>query len=319
MSAQPPTRTPPEAMVVFATHDGGDTLARTLSAMANLAAPAGGWRLLVIDNAGDAQSHATLQSFATSLPLEILVEPCKGKNRALNRALTHLAANLADIELVVFTDDDVIPERDWLLALLASARAHPDADLFGGKIEPAFETPPPAWLAQFDHVFDMLFARTAHQDSGPCAPEALFGPNLAIRGAVLADGPLRFDEAFGPDGGAVYAMGSETELCLRLSRAGRKARFVAEAKVSHLVASGQMQESWVLARAFRHGLGEALRLRAAPPQPAWPLCLNMARMAASGALKGALALALSDSVLRRAAAFNRAWARGAAAGLLRPR
>ena len=79
---------------------------------------------------------------------------------------------------------------------------------------------------------------------------------MAVRAAVFADG-TRFAEHVGPDGSKpLYAMGSETELLRRLEAAGHRGWFEAGARVRHIVRPEQMEERWILDRAYRYGVGE---------------------------------------------------------------
>jgi hypothetical protein len=79
---------------------------------------------------------------------------------------------------------------------------------------------------------------------------------MAIRRQIF-DAGFRFAEHVGPDATtAVYAMGSETEMLRRLDAAGYRGWFEAEAQVGHIVRSEQMEEAWILARAYRYGRSE---------------------------------------------------------------
>jgi hypothetical protein len=105
-------------------------------------------------------------------------------------------------------------------------------------------------------------------------------------------------------------MGGETELLRRLSAAGHRAWFAADARVRHIVRPEQLTEAWILERAYRYGLGEgrhhlgrlgvpglalhalasnarALALRPFPPSPRRLRALFRARCL-SGALAGVL-------------------------------
>lgn len=219
-----------------------------LDAFAVLQPPHGGWHVLAVDNGSTDDTLRILNGASERLPLAVLQEPQAGKNRALNHALDHVRG-----DLLVLTDDDVVPERDWLLQLEAGAREHPDCDVFGGTIRPVWPAPPPAWLTEAGLPLHVLYA-LADRPSGPCAPSDIFGPNMAIRTQLFREG-LRFNPSVGPDGTARYAMGSETELLLRLEHAGHRAWFVAEAVVGHQVRPEQMERDWVLGRAYRHGFG----------------------------------------------------------------
>jgi glycosyltransferase involved in cell wall biosynthesis len=127
--------------VFIATHNGGRTLPRVLDAYTQLVPPPGGWKLVLIDNGSDDDSPRILRSFLDRLPLALVSEPRRGKNRALNRGLGELEGDLA-----VFSDDDVLPARDWLVQLRAAADQHPECGAFGGHILPAWDVPPDEWV-----------------------------------------------------------------------------------------------------------------------------------------------------------------------------
>ena len=238
--------------LIFATRDRPDAVARTLASFRNLRHPDGGLEIVCADNSSDESLARNYTEHATGLPLRFIREPKPGKNVALNRVLAELG-DAAESELLVFTDDDVLVPIDWLVNLQRAARANPDADLFGGPIRIAWLTAPPAWLEAFTCYFGVLFAST-EPAPGPCAPDAIWGPNVAIRGARFAGG-VQFDPAFGPNGSASYAMGSETELLMRLAAQGATARMVGDAYVEHTVDGAAVTLASVLKRAERHGAG----------------------------------------------------------------
>lgn len=238
--------------VVLATRDRPEHLARTLESFVALIAPEGGWQLLIVDNGSNGTTGALLRRHLDRLPLTILDEPSPGKSRALNRAI-----GLIRGDLVVLTDDDVLPEPDWLVRLQQAALAHPDAGYFGGTILPAWSAPPPRWLNERAVDFGVLFALLQRR-SGPCDYREVYGPNMAVRRSIFLAG-YRFSAAIGPDGSNVmYPMGSEWEFNRRLHQDGYLGRFVADARVRHIIRSEQVTEAWVLQRAYRSGLGTGL-------------------------------------------------------------
>lgn len=235
--------------VVLATHNGEKTLPRVLEAYCRLDPPAGGWKLLAVDNASEDRTREILLSFAGRLPLTYLFEARRGQNRARNAALSAV-----DGDLVVFTDDDAIPRRDWLTRMRSAADDHPEYSMFGGTILPRWEESPEDWIFQWVHL-GICFALTDTAcEEGPVRSDLVLSPNMAIRAAVFREG-YRFDETFGPRGGS-YAMGSETELMLRLARAGLRAWHAKSAVVEHIIRPFQMTPDWLLGRAVRLGRGE---------------------------------------------------------------
>jgi len=242
-------------ILLFTTRDGLSSLPRTLEHLARLRQPPG-LRIVAVDNGSSDGSGDLLRRWSLRLPMTVMECPHRGKNRAINHALDRLGSDLARAELVIVSDDDILPREDWLVQLMAAARSQPLADMFGGVIEPAWPHRPPDWLMALEGEFPILFATTGHA-GGPCSSHDIYGPNMAVRGRIFAAG-ARFNPSIGPDGTQRYGMGSESELLRRLERAGHRSYFCAEAIVGHQVEPGQLTIDSVIARARRYGYGLAM-------------------------------------------------------------
>jgi glycosyltransferase involved in cell wall biosynthesis len=236
--------------VFVATSDRASTLKRVLSSYTELIAPSGGWKLVLIHNGPDDGSAQVARSFSGRLPLVIVSAKRRGKNRALNRGLRELEGDLA-----VFSDDDCLPDSDWLVRLRAAADSRPEYAVFGGAIAPLWTREPEDWIVRSLPLGPgPTFALTNPAwDEGPCDPARVWGPNMAIRAEAFRKG-FRFDEDRGPNGSETYAMGGETELTLRLAIAERlRCWHCADARVRHIVTPAMMTKRWILRRSFRLG------------------------------------------------------------------
>lgn len=298
--------------VVICTRNGARTLPEVLAGHRALLPAAVPHRLVVVDNGSTDATAAILDGHLGALPLAVRREPRPGKNRALNAVLPELAS----ADLAVFTDDDVLPEPEWLRRLWAAAEQQPAFDAFGGAIRPRWPAPPPPWIEDWGVPLGIVYAATSERE-GPIGADKVWGPNMAVRGAVLRQGH-RFDEDTGPDGSGSYAMGSETEFTSRLERAGHRAWFAADAVVNHVVRPEQFTEAWVLGRAYRHGRG-FYRYR---PPPAARLGriggvpVEMAlRRAAYGAAARVARRAMAPSCRRFWWIWKAEWLRGATEAL----
>lgn len=255
--------------VVFATRNGAGTLPMMLESLARLDEPDGGWALIAVDNGSIDETPAILELFEKRLPLQVLHQPNRGKNAALNLAIQHLRG-----DLVVFTDDDVIPRQDWLVHMHAAAAAQPDFTILGGRVEPIWPIEPPDWFFRVVPLA-ITFAITPEDLSdGPTFPALVFGPNMAIRRQVF-DAGHRFDESIGPQPGQ-YCMGSETEFATRLSRHGYKAWHCSASRVRHIIRPYQMDPESILARANRSGRG-TYRIERDQLPPGMPMLFGLPR------------------------------------------
>jgi glycosyltransferase involved in cell wall biosynthesis len=230
--------------VVMPTHNGADTLSQALSAFCGIEPPIGSWKLVVVDNGSTDSSRSIIESFKSRLPLTYVFERVLGKSTALNTGIEHISG-----DIVVFTDDDVLPKPDWLAQMRAAADLHPEFSLFGGCIVPHWAVPPEDWILKIDQTVLAITGPTWNE--GPIASTLLFGPNMAVRTNVLEAG-YRFDTSLGP-AGSRYRMGEDSDFVQRLGHAGFRAWHCKRAVVAHMIRREQMTKDWVLRRAFPSG------------------------------------------------------------------
>lgn len=233
--------------VVFSTYNGEETLPLMLKALSELTPPEGGWKLIVVDNNSTDSTAKLLSSYISKLPMVIAEEEKKGKNHALNSVLDQCEGNL-----IVFTDDDVIPDKNWLVKYRQNADEQPEYTIFGGRTEPFWMKSPESWIMDWVDK-EVVFA---------CSPDIvithdtcagyIWGPNMAIRNNIFKQG-MRFDVSIGPDGSKNYMMGSETSLISTLLNQGYKCWFDMDNTVKHIITESQLEKKWILGRAVRYG------------------------------------------------------------------
>jgi glycosyltransferase involved in cell wall biosynthesis len=258
-----------DVSVILATRDRADLLEQTLRHFAAQALGRLSWQVIVADNGSSDRTPDVLRAAADTLPLEAVLETAPGKNRALNRALP-----LARGRLLVFTDDDVVPEPGWIAELVAAADRWPEYGIFAGRILPLFPNETPDWLERHWFV-GAAYARYALEQAEGPTKHLPFGPNFMVRASAMEG--VRYAEEIGPSG-EDYVSGSETELLLRLTRRGERIVYVPSATVGHVVRPNQVDVEWLFGRSYRLGrclveLGMVQRERAlriaGVPVPVW--------------------------------------------------
>lgn len=235
--------------VLIATHNRAAMLTNTLSAMmqVNRAALAVEW--VIADNNSTDTTRRVIREFEKQMPLRYVFESRAGKNCALNRALSE--AELGKI--VVFTDDDVVPDPEWLQAIAGAVKRHPSVDVFGGRIDPMWPGHSiPSW-AMSRMALDIGFCAHDHGDRDLLYPAGTypFGANLWLRRSVFEDG-RRYNERIGPRP-TNRIMGSETSLLQQLESEGYVMMYVPSARVGHRIQPCEMSVKALLRRAYRHG------------------------------------------------------------------
>jgi glycosyltransferase involved in cell wall biosynthesis len=236
--------------ILFATYNGAKTLPRMLEALTKTTLPHDQWKIVAVDNNSKDTTAEVLKSFQNKLPLEVHFEPKQGKENALATGFKHLEG-----DLVILTDDDVIPEPDWVEQFVRLAQEQPEFSIFGGLILPEWERSPRfPWLLKDDRSA-ILYALNDGIDEGPTLAGYIYGPNSAFRHATIGSGYI-VHENLGPNASVKqYPMGQDTAFTMRLERSGAKAYHSRRPKVRHIIKSAYVEEDWALKRAERYGMG----------------------------------------------------------------
>jgi len=236
--------------VILATHNGAEVLERSLAAMAALRRPAGGAEVIAVDNASTDATAEILRAHAAKVPLTVLHEPRRGKSFALNRGLA-----AASGDLLVFTDDDVLPDPDWLEAYAEAARRHPECRLFAGQVRHQWDAPPPRWLDYLAGAGLSFGGTPLDREEGPISYGQVKGANFMVPRWAL--GETRFCEAPGVNytGTHTSAGGVDTRFALDILGREGAAWFVPEARLRHIVRARQVGLRPVFQRYLRIGAG----------------------------------------------------------------
>ncbi len=198
----------PRISVVVCTRNGSATLAACLEALGRLRYA--NREIIVIDDGSTDDVPQIAQRFSF---VRYQRQPHAGLSVARN-----LGASLATGSIIAYTDDDCVPDEDWL-AQLALAFDDPQWVAAGGPNIP----PPPR---------NQVEAVVAHAPGGPShvllndeEAEHLPGCNLAIRKEAL--------QAIGGFLAPFQVAGDDVDVCWRLREAGGKLRFCPGAFVWH--------------------------------------------------------------------------------------
>ena len=199
----------------------------------------------------------------------IVSEDGSGRGPAVAR---NAGAARAHGDVVLFTDDDCVPEPEWAARLAAACP--PAGAVAGATVNANPENP----FAAASQVLTSELQRRSLRADGTLG----FAPtsNLAVSRALLARVP--FDERF-PD-----AAGEDRDWCARATAAGAELRFEPAAVVRHDQALGLRG---LLRQQFRYGRGAARFRRSGARLAGSPTRLGLMRAGfRTGPLVGLLAI-----------------------------
>jgi hypothetical protein len=226
--------------VAICTWNRSDLLRETLEQMTALRVPEGlDWELLVVNNNCTDATDQVLAEFAGRLPLTRIFEPTPGQSNARNTAV-----RAATGTYVIWTDDDVLVDPDWLAAYVRAFQRWPDASVFGGPIDPWWEGTPPEWLVK---AFPLVAGAFAALDLGKepvplSAKDYPFGANMAFRRDAHLAQP--YDPNLGLRPGSSMR-GDEMAMIRALFASGHTGQWVPDAKVRHFIPKSRQTLGYV--------------------------------------------------------------------------
>ena len=208
-----------DVTIAICTYNHSESLRKTLRALERVRVPEGlRCELLIVNNASTDRTEEVARSFrADGLSVRYAYEPRPGKCIALNTALSEARGRA-----ILFTDDDVVPPRNWIEGMcepLLSGKAHAVAG--GVRVAPHLERPWMVWLHR------AWLASTDYLNAED--PEDLVGANMAVSREVLDKVP-GFDPELGP---GALGFGDESLFGLQLREAGYKITAAFDVVVEH--------------------------------------------------------------------------------------
>ena len=225
------------ARLAICTYQRPDLLREALAALARQQCPAG-WQveLLVVDNDPERSASPVVDCFrgsSTFANVTYIVEPSRGVGNARNAALRQDP----DFDVLIFFDDDQVPSRDWLLAILTHHESDPDA-LWCGPVIAQLPDELPDWARG-----GWAWNRPLLIDGSVLS--VCGDGNLLIPRSIVESGEYRYSTDFG------RGMGQDAELTHRLSSSGSRIRYARDATAIEEVTPDRLTREWVLDRAFR--------------------------------------------------------------------
>ena len=244
----------PVASVVICTYNRSGWLDATLRSLAGMSTSRP-WEIIVVDNNSkdDTRSVVARHTAVSAVPVTYLFEPRQGKSNALNTGIARAAG-----DILVFTDDDVEVDPQWLDEACEPFSHESGIDYVGGPVAPMWESPPPQW---FDHRRSDLWGTLAILDYGPTPfvfeerQRVPLGVNMAIR-RRLVDRVGGFHPELGRRGKSLLGQ-EQAEFFSRAHQCGVRGLYVPGMKVRHHVPAARLTLGYFVRWWFWKGVSRA--------------------------------------------------------------
>jgi glycosyltransferase involved in cell wall biosynthesis len=238
--------------VAICTYRRHEPLRRTLASLVECAPVRRAWELLVVDNANDPRVRDIVMSFEGKLPhLRYETEPKLGIAHGRNRA-----TNLARAPVIIFTDDDVTIDHEWLLRITGAIETHPECAFWGGRVEPVWDGPVPRWFSpeRCESMGDAVvrYQRgTSPRPWDPASDPPFYTANLALRIERIAEAGY-FETTLGHQGNKRLAA-EDSLMVLTITAKGGQGWYAADAVVYHPVPPERARKTHARKFAWRQG------------------------------------------------------------------
>ena len=287
----------PKVTVAIPTYNRAAFLRQTLAGIAAQRFPREAFEVLVIDNNSTDDTRAVVAEFAGERPApRHLLETRQGLDFARNRAVAEARG-----EIIVFGDDDILVETDWLAQMTAPLLIDQPGRIgaVGGEVVPVFPDGLPPWVREWHAPLRF------RPDTGPLeARHSPMGANLAFPRRVFDQLGL-FHTALDRAAGN-YFSGGDSEMIRRVRAAGLEVWFAPGAAVRHQMPAGRTTFRYAARHAFDSARSRVID-RAGQPGAAAYLA---GRLVANGLKAAGFALlALINTLVLRTGAAKKALVR----------
>ena len=237
-------------LIVIPTYKRCDLLDRTLRSLSECRLPPGLEKVIVAENGTKSGADLIVEKYADRLPLIYQFTEKPNKSNALNEVLRK-----TETEFVLFFDDDVRIHPDILLNYAREVGDKKNGFFLCGRVRVDYEeVPPPAWILDY---FPPC-VKGWHFNEEKCrmdVPDGL-GANWGAFAIDMKEAG-GFDERVGPGSGAI---GQESDMMEKLLNRKIIGYYLPDCEVWHFVPKARCSPEWMLSRAYKKNVGDAVRL-----------------------------------------------------------
>lgn len=237
--------------IIICTYNRAPLLERTLLALSELDRIDEA-EVIVVDNNSTDDTVAVVRSCIEQcrghVDIDYVLERKQGLSVARNTGV-----RVSSSDILAFLDDDAIPVRGWINAILEAFAGDPHTVAVGGIVYPNFETERPSWLIK---PLELPYTIVNLGNEVRPYPNKLypFGANMAFRNTVFER--HSFPEELGRKGESLLS-GEESWLLDRLKEEQGGITYVPGMAVHHFIPRQRLTKEWIAQRYYFQGVSYA--------------------------------------------------------------
>lgn len=241
--------------IIVCTYNRDKYLYGALQCIAENGYPTDAYEIVLVNNMSTDNTEGECQRFQNDYPtvnFRYFVETQQGLSFARNRGIKESRG-----EILLFLDDDSYIQPNYLINLQHQLEAFPNADAFGGKIDPVFESgEPPKWLSKWNYSW--VSAIDMGDKVCPFEGKAFpIGANMGISKAMLSKIGV-FNTELGRSKKNLMG-GEEKDLFERIRQQGRSIYYFPDVVVQHVIPPSRTTKDYV--KRLGEGVGRSERIR----------------------------------------------------------
>ena len=247
------TKVEPLITIAICSYNRRAYLEDTLKDVNAFQAKPGDAEVVIINNNSTDETAAMLDGFnwTSPMPLRTFNERRQGLSHARNRAIEEAKA-----PFILFLDDDVYAEPDFLSLWLANLHRHPQLFGAGGRIKVHFDGENPRWFPPI--LYSILGHHYPYRKAQPYAGRAYpFGGNMLIKNEWFANHGT-FNPELGRKG-KILGAAEEKDIFTQMKSENAELWFFPECVLKHRIGTSRLSRDYVRRQAFGLGAGDRIR------------------------------------------------------------
>lgn len=244
--------------VIVPSRNRGELVDKFLRCIQNQTLSSSSFEVLIIDNGSTDNTEEIVKKYKKDslINIKYFYEDKPGLHNG-----RHLGFKMSSGNILVFADDDILPNPKWLQSIHESF-LRSDVMMVGGDNLPDFEADPPHWLNalwkrkdkdSIQSVWMLSIINFNKTQVCEIHPSQIWGCNFSIRRSVLNE-----TEGFHPDGmpdeQILFRGDGECYVTNYVAKKNYKCLYHPEAYVSHLVTKNRMTFNYIRKRGFNEGI-----------------------------------------------------------------
>lgn len=241
--------------IIVCTYNRDKYLYGALQCIAANGFSADSYEIILVNNNSTDNTEKECIRFQSDYPevnFRYFLETAQGLSFARNRGIKESRG-----EILLFLDDDSFVQKDYFVNLVRNLEDYPDADAFGGKITPLFESDvTPEWLAKWNKSWISAIdlgnrVRLFKKGKYP------IGANMGIRRSCI-EAVGDFNTKLGRSRKNLMG-GEEKDIFNRIRNQGRKIYYFPDVEVQHVIPPSRTTKEFICKMGEGIGMSERIR------------------------------------------------------------